>query len=355
MQGRSGKLWAQWGLVLGLPLLALLGALAFTTLVLLAVGSPPYPPYWLLFAGVLSSPVRLADMLMLAAPLLLCSSGLTLTFAAGLYNLGIEGQVIIGAVFAMVPLRWWPELSPVALWLLTFGMGALGGMSWALLTAWLRVYGRVNEIFAGLGLNFVATGVTLYLVLGPWKREGSASTSGTEPLDQAIRLPTIEGLRLAPLAPLLALVLLVLVWWLLRQTRWGLSLRATGLNAVAAERFAVPSRRRMIEAMAGCGVLAGLAGTIQVLAVFHTLTPSISSGIGLLALLVTLLVQAHPLLILPVVLFFALLSVGSTQLPLQLQIDSSIGGVLQGALVLCMLLLRGLQQRWSQARVWDNE
>jgi general nucleoside transport system permease protein len=329
---------------LWVPLVAVAGALAFTTLVLLGTNVSPLAAYQLILFGVLpeagARPVRLADTVMLAAPLLLCAAGLTLTFAAGLYNLGVEGQVVVGAVFALAVLRAFPELPPPPLWALAIAGGALGGALWALLAAALKIFCRVNEIFAGLGMNFVATGVTLYLVFGPWKRPGTASMSGTAPLPRELWLPTVEGLRLAPLSPLPALV-----WFLLARTTWGLSLRAVGLNQAAAVRMGVPPFRRLAEAMALCGALAGVAGALQVLAVFHNLIPNISSGIGLLALLVVLLVRANPLWILPVAVAFAWFSVGSTQLPLRLEIDSSIAGVFQGALVLFALLARGWSRR----------
>lgn len=324
--------------------LTLAGALVFTTLVLLTTGAAPPEAYRLIFFGAFSSPIRLSDATMLAAPLLLCAAGLTLTFAAGLYNLGIEGQITLGAVCAMIPLRLLTDLPPPLLWALAFAAGAAGGALWAMIAALLKVYGRVSEIFAGLGLNFLATGVALYLVFGPWKRPGTASMSGTEPLDAALRLPTLDRLRLAPLAPVLALLAIALVWFLLARTRWGLSVRAIGLNSAAAERMGVPAVRRLFQALAGCGALAGIAGTVQVLAVFHALIPNISSGIGLLALLVVLLARANPAWVLPIALAFATFTVGSIQLPLALGIDSSISGVLQGALVLFALAARSMRR-----------
>jgi simple sugar transport system permease protein len=222
--------------------------------------------------------------------------------------------------------------------------------------ALLKIYASVNEIFAGLGLNFIARGVALYLVFGPWKRPGIASMSGTEPLPDALWLPRLElegtgVLRLAPIAPLLALISLALVWVALEHTRWGLALRATGENAAAAERMGVPSTRRLVEALAVCGALAGIAGTIQVMAVFHTLKPDISSGIGFLALLVVLLVRSNPVWVLPIAVTFASFIVGSTRLSLidlegegAAGINSSISGVLQGALVLFALLANGIRQ-----------
>ncbi|MFO7166426.1 MAG: ABC transporter permease [Chloroflexota bacterium] len=321
------------------------GALVFTTLVMLATGAPPLETYRLVLLGAFSSPTRLADATMLAAPLLLCAAGLTLTFGAGLYNLGIEGQMTLGAVFAMLVLRLLPDAPPPLLWALAFAAGALGGALWAALAGALRLYARVSEIFAGLGLNFLATGVALYLVFGPWKRAGTASMSGTEPLPQELWLPTLERLRLAPAAPVIAVAGLLLVWFALRRTGWGLEVRATGLNPAAAERLGVPAARRLLEALGACGALAGLAGTIQVLAVFHALIPNISSGIGLIGLLVALLVRANPTWVLPVSVAFACFTVGSIQLPLALGTDSSISGVLQGALVLFALAASGLGAR----------
>lgn len=340
----NARLWsfvARWWIV---PLVVL-SAFGFTTLVLLTTGTPLLAAFRLVLFDAFSSPTKFADMTMLAAPLLLCAAGLTLTFAVGLYNLGIEGQVVLGAVFAMIPLRLLPDLPPPVVWTLALACGAGGGALWALVAALLKLYGRVNEIFAGLGLNFLSIGITLYLVFGPWKRPGTASMSGTEPLPRELWLPTVDNLRLAPLAPLLALVALALVWFALERTRWGVSVRAVGLNATAAERLGVPAGRRLIEALGGCGALAGIAGALQVLAVFHALIPNVSSGIGLLALLVTLLVQWRPVWVLPVVIVFASFTVGSIRLPLALNVDSSISGVLQGALVLFALLARGLVKK----------
>lgn len=326
-------------------LVALAGAFLFTTLVLMVTDVSPIAAFRLVLFDAFSTPIKRADMIMLVAPLLLCAAGLTLTFAVGLYNLGVEGQIALGAIVAMIPLRLLPDLPPPLLWGLALSAGALGGALWALVAALLKLYGGVNEIFAGLGLNFLATGIALYLVFGPWKRPGVASMSGTEPLPEQVWLPTLEGLRLAPIAPILALIALAVVWFVLERTRWGLSVRATGLNAAAATRLGVPASRRLVEALCGCGALAGIAGALQVLAVFHALIPNISSGIGLLALLIVLLVQWRPVWVLPVVLLFAVFSVGSIGLPLRLNIDSSISGVLQGSLVLFALLARGLLRR----------
>lgn len=328
-----------------ISVLTLVSAIIFTSLVLLSSGVSPLAAYDLIFRGAFTTPIRISDMIMLASPLLLCSAGLTLTFAAGLYNLGIEGQMILGAIVAMLPLRLLPDLPPPLLWALVFVCGAAGGALWAFLAAGLRIGLQVNEIFAGLGLNFFASGIALYLVLGPWRRVGQASSSGTELLPTSIWLPTFDKLRLAPAAPIIALIGLAVIWFAVTRTRWGLELRAVGLNPQAAGRMGVPAARRLIESLVACGAMAGIAGAVQVIAVFHQLIPSISSGIGLLALLVVLLVRASPAWVLPIAVAFAIFTVGSVQIPLKLGADSSIAGVLQGALVLFALLARGLSGR----------
>lgn len=322
------------------PLLALLAAFAFTTLALLSTGVSSLDAYRLVLFGAFSTPVRLSDMIMLAAPLLLCAVGLSITFAGGLYNLGVEGQMIMGAIAAMVPLRLWPNVSPPLLWLLAALCGMAGGAFWAGLIGLLRRYAGVSEIFAGLGMNFLASGIAMYMVLGPWRRQTSASLSGTDLLPRELWWPTIDRLRLAPAAPVIALLALAVVWWALTQTRWGLEVRAIGLNPAAAGRLGVAAARRMLETLAACGALAGLAGMVQVVAVHHALIPNISSGIGLLGLLVALLARADPRWLLPVTIAFAAFTVGSIQLPLTLGIDSAIAGVLQGALVLFALATR---------------
>lgn len=338
----AGRRFRRTGSMLVTLLITLMSALIFTTLVLITTDAPPLVVFRLIALDAFSSPIKRADTIMLATPLLLCATGLTLTFSAGLYNLGVEGQMVLGAICALIPLRLLPDLPPPLLWTLAISSGALGGGLWALLTALLKLYGHISEIFAGLGLNFLATGLTLYLIFGPWKRPGTASMSGTQPLPAELWLPRLEGLRLAPLAPLIALIALALVWFTLQYTHWGLTVKAIGINPVAAERLGVPTRRRLMETLIGCGMLAGIAGAFQVLAVFYALVPNISGGLGLLALLIVLLIQARPVWVLPVVLAFASFSIGSMRLPLVLGIDSSISGVLQGALVLFALVARSM-------------
>jgi simple sugar transport system permease protein len=135
----------------------------------------------------------------------------------------------------------------------------------------------------------------------------------------------------------------------MRRTYFGLRLRAVGLNPRAAHVLGIPARRQLLSAFALCGLLAGLAGAMQVVGLFHRLIPNISSNLGYLALLVVMLVNFDPIWILPIAFFFSALNIGSLQLPLSLQLESSLAGVIQGLLVLFALLGRGLAQRYGRS------
>ncbi|HZU86167.1 MAG TPA: hypothetical protein VFF78_01715, partial [Anaerolineaceae bacterium] len=209
----------------------------------------------------------------------------------------------------------------------------------------LRIYGGVSEIFGGLGMNFVAAALSVWLIFGPWKRPGTASMSGTEPFAQRFWLPTIENLRVSPWAVGIALVAIVIVFILLRDTRFGLRLKAVGKNPRAAALLGIPTARYMTLAFLICGAFAGIAGAMQVVAVYHKLLPSISSGYGFLGLLVAMLTNYQALWAPLVALFFAALNIGSIQLPIKMRVDSSLAGVLQGAMVLFVLMMDGVRRK----------
>lgn len=315
------------------------------SIIIMLSGASPITVLGSMLSGAFSTPDQIARVFSTLSPLLLCACGLMFTFTAGLYNLGIEGQIVFGAIATMVPIRLLEDsLPPALVILLAIAFGTAGGMLWGLFAGILNVYGRINEIFAGLGLNFVADGLALYLIFGPWKRPGVASMSGTEQFGKALWLPTFGNTEASPVALAIALLALGATLLVLRGTYYGLQLRAVGHNLRAAYVLGIPSVRQLLSAFAICGGLAGVAGALQVLAVFHRLIPSISSHLGYLALLVAMLAGTNLWLLLPIAFFFSALNIGSLQLPLSLNLESSLAGVMQGMLVLAVLLGRGLSE-----------
>lgn len=329
-------------------LVTLIVVFFFTSLVLLIAGAPPFSAYYHIFKGALGSWQKIAHVVKAWIPLTLCGCGLLFTFRIGLWNIGVEGQVMMGAVLTTALLRLGIE-SNAALFFLGMSMlaGMAGGAIWALIAGFLKTKGGVNEIFAGLGLNFVAQGIILWLIFGPWRRPGIASMSGTETFPVNLWLPHLTSIRLSPTALVIVTVSLILTGLLLRYTRVGLNLKAIGNNRNAAFLFGLKPDRYMILAMIFAGGLAGLAGSLQVSGVYHRLLPAISSNYGYLALLVVMLSNYNIWLVPLVAFFFACLNVGSIQLPMMLQVDSSLSGVIQGALVLAILGIQAWRKRWA--------
>jgi ABC-type uncharacterized transport system permease subunit len=321
-------------------------ALAFvvTVALLLLVGAPPLEALQLLWEGSFGTTTKLADTLMAWVPLVLASAGLLMTFQAGLWNIGAEGQIVMGAIGAAWAAR---QVGGPSWLVITAALmaGIVGGVLWALIPGWLRTRFGVHEIFSGVALFFVAGGFAIYLIIGPWSREGIASTSGTDIFPTAAWLPTVGGQRLSLVAVALALLAVAAVYVVLRGTRYGLRLKAVGRNPESAFLMGIPTNRYMLSAFAACGALAGVAGTVQAIGFHHKLVPSISGGYGFLGILVVLLAGFRATWIAPIALFFAAILVGSTQLSLRLDIDSSLAGVIQGVLVLLILLGSGWQLR----------
>jgi len=320
-------------------LVALAAALGAGIVLLLLVGAPPFEALWLLVEGSFGSASKISATLLAWSPLLLASAGLVVTFAAGLWNIGVEGQIVIGAVAA----TWVARSLPGPAWFVIAAAilaGAFGGIVWALFAGVLKTHGGVHEIFGGLGLDFVAAGLVVYLVLGPWQRTGVASTSGTDIFREEAWMPTFEAFGTDwPIIPVvLGLVSVLIVWVLLRGTRFGLRLKAVGSNPKSAFLIGIPTNRYLLGAFAIGGALAGIAGTVQVTAFHHKLVPSISGGYGFLGILVVLLASFSAVWVPPIALFFVAISVGSTQLDLRLGLDSAFGGVLQGTIVLFVMI-----------------
>ena len=162
-------------------LLTLAAVFAFTSLVMLIAGAPPFAAYYHIIKGSLGSWNKFSHVIKAWIPLTLCGCGLLFTFRIGLWNIGVEGQVMMGAVFTTALLRFGVESNAAVAFLgISLLAGMLGGAVWALIAGFLKTRGGVNEIFAGLGLNFVAQGIILWLIFGPWRRPGVASMSGTE-------------------------------------------------------------------------------------------------------------------------------------------------------------------------------
>jgi simple sugar transport system permease protein len=287
--------------------------------------------------GAFGTQDRLLSVVAFWIPLLLCSTGLLLTFKAGLWNIGVEGQIVMGAVAATwVALEF--EGPPILLIPLEIVLAMAAGGLWAALSGVLKTRGKVHEIFSGLALTNLAIILTNYLISSAWQPPEGGTFRGTAPFQDAALLPLFANSRFSPLSMLLAALAFVFVLIVLSNTTWGLKLKALGLNPRSALVLGVSSEREAILAMMASGALAGLAGAVRVLSWFDSLRQSISGGIGYLALMIVMLAAFRVLLVPFVAFFFSIVLNGSIILQLRTQLHSALGGILTGVLVLLVLL-----------------
>ncbi len=341
-------------LQLAFALLPILVSLVFSALLVIAAGADPLAAFGKLWEGAFRNTTSLAQVVNLWIPLTLVSIGLVVTFTAGLWNIGVEGQMTMGAVFAS-----WAAFSivlpPAVLIPIELLIAALGGALWSMLVGVLKVRLGVNEIFGGVALNALANTFSIYLITGPWQPPEGGSVQATPNFPENTLLPRLSGdfpVNLLMLVLVVTAVVVVVV--VLRGSRWGLQLKATGKNPRSALLLGVPTNRSAMSAFFVCGALAGLAGAYRVLFTFGSLRPQVSSGIGFLGVLIVLLLSSRALWVPLVAFIFAAILSGSGRLKLSLGLDASLAGVLQGALVLIVLLFSGLRTRLLERDETDS-
>jgi simple sugar transport system permease protein len=319
------------------PAVPIIGALLVTSLLLFLFGAAPLEAFQAMYDGAFGDQSKTLSVLAFWIPLLLSSTGLLITFRAGLWNIGIEGQIVMGAIAASWVALSVEASSAVMITLEIVAAMAAGGL-WAALSAVLKTRGKVHEIFSGLALNSIAIILTNYLISGPWQPPEGGTFRGTQPFQPAALLPLYENSRFSPLSLVLAVIAFILVVVALRGTFWGLKLKAIGQNLRSAFLLGVSSEREMILAMVFCGALAGLGGAVRTLSWFDSLRQSISGGIGFMALLVVMLSNYRIFLVPLIAFFFSMVLNGSITLQLRTQLHSSLGGILTELMVLFVLL-----------------
>lgn len=326
--------------------IALLASVIVTTLIIVALGHSPVDAFRAALKDSLGSVGGLGQVLNRMTPLLLASLAFSVGRHAGLNNIGIDGQIYLGAVFTTgVGLALSSAGVPKAVLLpLLLAVGAVGGALWAGIAGGLRVRWGVNEIFATVMLNFVALYLVEYLSTGPWNdpRSGEAITL---PIPAAGTLPLLirrGGSHWGIIAACLAAVGL---WWLLYRTVPGYEIRATGANPRAARVGGITLGPVQMAVMLVGGALAGLAGAVEVAGVHHRLMLDLSPQYGMMAILIAVLGRFHPLALIPVNFALAVLIAGSDSLQRTVGFPATAVFMLQALVVLVILGIEALRER----------
>lgn len=327
--------WLAPAVILG----SVAAGLAASSLLFLAAGADPARAFARVFAGSFGSLYGLRETVTKAIPLVLAGSGLCLAFRARAWNIGAEGQILLGAVGgALVALHAPAGTSP---WLLIPAMylagGALGAL-WALIPALLRTRFGVSEAIASLLLNYVAADLVQYLIYGPLKMSGIYGMPQSDDLPRAADLPVLGASRIH--LPTLALALLAALACalVLRRTRFGFELSLAGESEGAARYAGVDAKRALAVAFLAGGLLAGLAGVGEVAGIHHRLTQpaSISSGYGYTAILTACLARLDPLGLILSSLFFGGVLVGGDALQTSLGLPAASVHVFNGTILFAL-------------------
>lgn len=320
-------------------IITVLISVIIVTIVLFVLQASPFEIYATLFDGAFGNLDKLSRTMLITSIMALTGLALVITFSAGLWNIGIEGQVLFGAIGATFIARsFLGNLFIAPIVAIIFG-GISGGLL-GLLSSILKTKFNVHEIFGGLGLDFLASGLIVYLVIGPWKREGIASTGGTDLFPEASWVPNIGNYNFPIFPILIMLTIFILLYFLLNRTSLGLKLIATGLNSNATEKFKINSSEYIAYAFIIAGVVGGIAGSIQATSIYHKLVPNISGGYGFLGILIALIAGKNLSSVLLISFVFASIMVGGVQLQLRLGMDSSFPYIIESVFVLAWLITR---------------
>jgi simple sugar transport system permease protein len=270
---------------------------------------------------------------------MLTGLGVSIAFRMLFWNIGAEGQLVMGGFAAGAVALWAPTLLPfIPPWAylpLMIVAGMLGGALWGLVPALLKAYLRVNEIITTLMLNYIAILWLQHLYYGPWKDPQGYGFPGTAQFPEFAWLPRLTGR--VHLGLIFALVAAAFIWVVLDRTRWGYEIRLIGENQEAARYAGISIARDIILVMLLSGGLAGLAGMAEVAGISHRLQQGLAVGYGFTAIIVAWLAKLNPWGVILVSILMAALLVGGDQIQITMGLPASMALVLQGAILFFML------------------
>jgi ABC-type uncharacterized transport system permease subunit len=317
---------------------AILLAFIVIGFIFLGFGINPLEAYLEIIVETVGNSYGLSQIVWQSIPLLLCGVGLLLAFKTSFWNIGAEGQLLMGATAA----TWAALFSPVPDPLLipaAFILGFAGGAVWGLLSTIFRARFSINEVITTLMMNYIASNIVLYLIHGPWKGETMRGFAYTDQFPESAWLPTLGMSNIHWPTLLLGLIAAVCVYLILTRTRLGYEVKVVGQSPKAARYAGISYFRTVFFVMVISGGLAGLAGAGEVLGVHHMLRHSdqISLGYGYTAIIVAWLARGNPLIVILTSLLFGAIYVAGDVLQLSFNLPFQIVNVFTGLILFFLI------------------
>jgi len=336
--------------VVVVPLTAISLAFLAGALFILAIGKNPIDVYGVMLQGTLGTSYGIGQVLFKSTPLILTGLSVALAFHAGLFNIGAEGQLNMGAL-AMGLMGWWitatwPSLSWIIVIPLCLIAGFMGGAVWGFIPGWLKARFGVHEVINTIMLNFISLGIVNYLVMEHFH---IPETIHTPEIGPAAHIPRFDAL--IPLfsgspvnaSLLIALGIIVLSGYLLFRTRLGYEIRALGFNPPAAEYAGININRITWVSMALSGGIAGMVGMNFILGYKYYFEDGFAGGVGFMGIAVALLGKNHPIGIVLAALLFGILSQGG--LAINTQVPKDLVEILEAIIILLMVVMTEIFRR----------
>ncbi len=292
------------------PLIALILSLLTCVLLFALIGVAPGAALYALLIEPFLSWGSLAEVLLKMTPLLLIAQGLAIGFRAKIFNIGAEGQLVLGAIFASIIPVYMPQAAGIWLWPAMMVMGMVGGMLWAATPAFWRAQLNANEILVTLMMTLIAQQLLFYLLLGPWKDPGGFNFPQSVMFQWDATLPILFSGTRVNVSLIFALVATVLAWIYMQRTFGGYRLLVGGLAPRAAAYAGFSENRAIWISLLVGGAAAGLAGAAEVAGPMGQLQRSVAGGYGYAAIIVAYLGGLHPLGILASAFVMAVLYIG---------------------------------------------
>jgi ABC-type uncharacterized transport system permease subunit len=323
-----------------IPVLAVLSAVIVGGIVIAVAGGNPFAAYSGLIEGAFGSAKALSETAIWATPYIFAGLAVSLAFKGGLFNIGAEGQLAFGAVASAWVGYALPDLLgvkiPTVIHIpLAVLAGALAGGIWGGIPGWLKARFGGHEVINTIMMNNIALNITSFLLNGPMKDSNPLNVTARTPLiATSAQIPVlIPGYRIH-WGFILALLIAFVVWWLLWKTTLGFEIRTVGANPNAARYAGMNVRRTIIITMALSGILAGLAGSIEVTALNYRHELGFSVGYGFDAIAISLLGKTHPAGVVIAAILFGAMRNGATRMQFLTQIPVDVISVIQALILL---------------------
>ena len=333
------------------PLIAVVTTIIAAVIVMSSLGVAPSRALWQLYIAPLSSLYNLSEVLLKMAPLLIIAQGLAIGFRAKVWNIGAEGQLIVGAIGgSLLPLWFNDSMNPMMLPTMAL-CGMLFGMAWAGLAAFLRTQFNANEILVTLMLNSIALQLLYYLVSGPLRDPYGFNFPQSALFPQVAMLPSLLGLGRANVSIIVALLVTVAAWIFVERSMTGYKLQVGGVAPDAARYAGFREKRAVWVSLCIGGAAAGLAGVFEVAGPLGQLQRVVSPGYGFAAIIVAFLGGLNAIGILFAAFFMAVIYVGGDMAQASAGVPYAVNTSLQGVLLVSYIAARLLvdyRLRWRR-------